>query len=47
MFVGGPGVHISVAKLLPKLKELLKMDSELIMCNRLDEYTTGVMLFAL
>lgn len=43
---GGPGVHLSVAKLIPKLKEFLKIEYPLYMMNRLDENTTGVMLFA-
>jgi 23S rRNA-/tRNA-specific pseudouridylate synthase len=37
---------LSVARLLPKVKEILKIDYELYMMHRLDENTTGVMLFA-
>lgn len=43
---GGPGIHLSVARILPKVKEILKIDYELYMMHRLDENTTGVMLFA-
>ncbi len=44
--IGGPGVHLSVAKLIPRLKELLKIDYDLYMLHRLDRSTSGVMLFA-
>jgi 23S rRNA-/tRNA-specific pseudouridylate synthase len=44
--IGGPGVHLSVAKLLPVMSKLLKIDYELYMMHRLDENTTGVMMFA-
>jgi 23S rRNA-/tRNA-specific pseudouridylate synthase len=43
---GGPGVHLSVAKLIPSMAKMLKIDYELYMMHRLDENTTGVMMFA-
>jgi 23S rRNA-/tRNA-specific pseudouridylate synthase len=43
---GGPKVHLSVAKLLPLLEQTLHLKEKLLMCHRLDEFTTGVMLFA-
>ena len=46
LFIGGPGVHLCVSKLLPRLEENLNLKSKLLMCHRLDEFTTGVMLFA-
>ncbi|CAF1020113.1 unnamed protein product [Brachionus calyciflorus] len=45
-FAKGPGVHLSVSKLLPILEKMLKLNYRLLVCNRLDEYTTDVMLFA-
>ena len=44
--IGGPKVNLSVSKLLPLLEEKLNIKNKLLMCHRLDEYTTGVMLFA-
>jgi len=45
--MGGAKVHLSVAKLLPSLQSLLKLSGELHMAHRLDESTTGVMLFGM
>lgn len=42
----GPKVHLCVSKLLPALEKLLKIDYRLLMANRLDQNTTGVMLFS-
>ncbi|CAF0869260.1 unnamed protein product [Brachionus calyciflorus] len=44
--IRGENVHLSVSKLLPALEKMLKLNYRLLMCNRLDEFTTGVMLFA-
>ena len=45
--IGGPGVHHSVGKLLPKLAKLIDRDLETLhMVHRLDKETTGVMMLA-
>jgi 23S rRNA-/tRNA-specific pseudouridylate synthase len=45
---GGPGVHLCISRLLPQLKASLQLNetSQLYMAHRLDENTTGILLFA-
>ena len=45
--MGGPGVTLCVSKLMPLLKDKLNLSTTPLMCHRLDECTSGVLLFAL
>lgn len=44
VFIGGEGVRLNIADLLPKLAERIHCD-KLHMVHRLDKETTGIMLF--
>lgn len=44
VFIGGEGVRLNIADLLPKLAERIHCD-KLHIVHRLDKETTGIMLF--